>query len=122
MPAADLVPDWDEFFEAVYKGGIYGPRDYARDVVQVVFRNLGIESRKKLEEGIKQTRLVPTDDGTAMQQSALWNTFDYGLIEGDVQRLHGKISKYEREYGFDKIARPSSCQTRSTPQREESEE
>ena len=122
MPAADLVPDWDEFFEAVYKGGIYGPRDYARDVVQVVFRNLGIESRKKLEEGIKQTRLVPTDNGEAMQQSALWNTFDYGLIEGDVQRLHGKISKYEREYGFDKIDPTIFVRNPEYPKREESEE
>lgn len=103
MPAYDLVPDWDKFNEAVYKAGIYGPRQYARDVVQVVFKNLGIESRKKLEEGIKRTRLVPISSGEAMQQTALWDSFDYGLIEGDVQRLHGKISKYEKEIGFDEI-------------------
>ncbi len=103
MPAYDLVPDWDEFFDAVYKGGIYGPREYARDVVQVVFRNLGVESRKALEEGIKKTRLVPTDDESAMHQTALWDSYDYGLVEGDVKRLFGKIGKYEQEIGFDQI-------------------
>ena len=41
MPANNIVPDWDAFNYAVYKAGIYGPREYARDVVQVVFRNLG---------------------------------------------------------------------------------
>ena len=102
MPASKIVPDWDAFFEAVYRAGVYGPREYARDVVQVVFKNLGLESRKKLEAGIKRTRLVPTTEGN-MQQSALWDTFDYGLVEGDVKRLYRKIGKYEAEIGFDEI-------------------
>lgn len=99
MPAHDIVPDWDTFNYAVYKAGVYGPREYARDVVQIVFRNLGIESRKKLEEGIKKGRIVPTklDDGT--HQTAIWSTFDYGLVEGDVVRIHDKILKYEKETG-----------------------
>jgi acyl-[acyl-carrier-protein] desaturase len=103
MPAASLVPDWDSFFETVYRAGIYGPRTYARDVVQVVFRNLGIESRKALEAGIKATRLVPTDDASTLQQTAIWSSFDYGLIEGDVRRLHDKINRYEEEIGFDEV-------------------
>jgi acyl-[acyl-carrier-protein] desaturase len=103
MPAHDLVPDWQEFFETVYKAGIYGPREYARDVVQVVFRNLGIESRKALEQGIQKTRLVPTDDGEGQHLTAIWDTFDYGLVEGDVMRLHAKIGDYEKKIGFDQI-------------------
>ncbi|MEX2534701.1 MAG: acyl-ACP desaturase [Trueperaceae bacterium] len=103
MPAAELVPDWDEFFDAVYRGGIYGPREYARDVVQIVFRNLGVASRKKLEEGLQRTRLVPTENGAAMQQTAIFDTFDYGLIEGDVKRLHQKVARYEAEIGFDEV-------------------
>lgn len=103
MPAHELVPDWEEFFETVYKAGIYGPREYARDVVQVVFRNLGIESRKALEAGIQKTRLVPTEDGEDMQQTALWDSFDYGLVEGDVMRLHDKIVDYEKKIGFDQL-------------------
>jgi len=103
MPAHDIVPDWDAFNYAVYKAGVYGPREYARDVVQVVFKNLGIESRKKLEEGIKRTRIVPTSAGESEQQTAVWDTFDYGLIEGDVRRIHDKIGAHEREIGFDEI-------------------
>ena len=102
MPASLIVPDWDTFNEAVYKAGIYGPRQYARDVVQVVFKNLGIENRKALEAGIKNTRLVPTYEGDA-QLTAIWDSFDYGLVEGDVRRLHGKIGRYEEEIGFDEI-------------------
>ncbi len=105
MPASNLVPDWDKFSEAVYRAGIYGPREYARDVVQVVFRNLGVASRKALEEGIKRTRLVPSpeEQGERLQQSAIFDTFDYGLIEGDVRRLHDKIGRYEKEIGFDEL-------------------
>ena len=102
MPASLIVPDWDTFNEAVYKAGIYGPRQYARDVVQVVFKNLGVENRKALEAGIKSTRLVPTNEGDT-QLTAIWDTFDYGLVEGDVRRLHDKINKYERDIGFDEI-------------------
>jgi acyl-[acyl-carrier-protein] desaturase len=100
MPASQLVPNWEEFFETVYRAGIYGPRDFSRDVVQVVFRNLGIEGRKQLEAGIKATREVPDFDQTARVQTAIWDTFDYGLVEGDVKRLHVKIEKYEQEIGF----------------------
>lgn len=100
MPASHLVPNWEEFFETVYKAGIYGPRDFSRDVVQLVFRNLGIEGRKQLEDGIKKTREVPSFEGEAIHQTAIWKTFDYGRVEGDLKRLHLKIGEYEREVGF----------------------
>ncbi len=102
MPAYNLVPDWDKFFEAVYKGGIYGPRDFQRDVVQVVFKNLGIASRKALEEGIRRTRLVPTEAGV-IRGTAIWDSFDYGLVEGDVRRLYGRVQEYEKGIGFDTV-------------------
>ena len=103
MPASNLVPNWDEFSETVYRAGIYGPRDFNRDVMQVAFRNLGIESRKKLEEGIKATREVPDFEGSGKIQTAIWDTFDYGAIEGDVKRLHVKIQDYEKGVGFDAV-------------------
>jgi acyl-[acyl-carrier-protein] desaturase len=102
MPAAQLVPDWEAFNEAVYRAGIYGPRQYARDVVQVVFNNLGVASRKALERGIERTRLVPDAEG-ALVQSAIFETFDYGRVEGDVARLYGKVGHYEAEIGFDEV-------------------
>lgn len=100
MPAAHLVPDWDKFFEAVYKAGIFGPREFGRDVMQLVFRNLGIASRKALEAGLKRTREVPGFDESDRHATAIWETFDYGQIEGDVQRLHLKINQFEAEIGF----------------------
>ncbi|MFC4454566.1 acyl-ACP desaturase [Deinococcus sonorensis] len=103
MPASYLVPNWDEFAETVYRAGIYGPRDFSRDVMQVAFRNLGIESRKKLEEGIKATREVPTFDGEQKIQTAIWDTFDYGSVEGDVKRLYTRIQDYEQGIGFDAV-------------------
>ncbi|GGR94060.1 acyl-ACP desaturase [Deinococcus sedimenti] len=103
MPAAQLVPNWEHFFETVYRAGIYGPRDFQRDVMQVAFRNLGIESRKALEEGIRRTREVPDFDGGNFKTTAIWDTFDYGAVEGDVRRLHVKIQEYEKEIGFDAI-------------------
>ncbi|ADV67309.1 acyl-ACP desaturase [Deinococcus maricopensis] len=103
MPAATLVPNWEEFFETVYRAGIYGPRDFSRDVMQVAFRNLGIESRKKLEEGIKATREVPDFEDDSRVQTIIWDTFDYGSVEGDVRRLHVKIQDYENEIGFSEL-------------------
>lgn len=102
MPASDVIPDWDTFSETVYKAGIYGPRQYARDVVQIVFRNLGIKNRQALEAGIKRTRLVPDSEGVN-QLTTIWDSFDYGLVEGDVIRLNKKIVKYEAEIGLDEI-------------------
>src|SRR5690606_6383868 len=77
MPAADLIPNWDEFSDTVYRSGIYGPREYRRDVVQVVFDLLGIESRKALEKGIQEGRRVPTPDGSELRLTTLWDTFNY---------------------------------------------
>lgn len=102
MPADQIIPNWDDFFEVVYKTGIYGPRQYSRDVVAVVFKNLGIEGRKALEDGIKRTRLVPTEDGQ-MRGTAIWETFDPATIEYDVRRLHEKIQGHERRYGMDEV-------------------
>ena len=33
------------------------------------------------------------------KQTAIWDTFDYGLVEGDVQRVYGKIVKHEKDVG-----------------------
>ncbi len=103
MPASKLVPDWDHFFETVYRAGVYGPRDFSRDVMQVVFRNLGIEGRRNLEAGLKQTREVPDFDANGTQQTAIWSSFDYGQVEGDVKRLHLRIGEHERLVGLSEL-------------------
>src|SRR5204863_9058214 len=40
MPGVSLLPQMDQFADALYRMGVYGPRQYARDVLQVVFENL----------------------------------------------------------------------------------
>ncbi|WP_420594926.1 acyl-ACP desaturase [Deinococcus sp.] len=117
MPAAKLVPDWEKFYETVYRAGIYGPRDFSRDVMQVAFRNLGIESRKSLEEGLKKTREVPDFDGGNFKTTVIWDTFDYGMVEGDVKRLHVKIQDYEKGIGFDDIDPTEFVKNPEAPQK-----
>jgi acyl-[acyl-carrier-protein] desaturase len=102
MPAQRLLPDWKEFFEAAYKAGVYGPREYARDVVAVGFKQFGIESRKSLESGILKTRMVPDEEGQ-MRCSAIWETFDPDAIVEDVKRLYAKVQGYESKYGMSEI-------------------
>lgn len=102
MPAQELVPDWDVFFEAVYRSGVYGPRQYSRDVVAVALAQFGVESKKALEAGIHATRLVPDESGNLFD-SAIWQSFDPALVEADVQRLFGRIGEYEDTIGFSEI-------------------
>lgn len=100
MPAQNLMPNWEAFFEAAYRTAIYGPRTYARDVVAFVFKSLGIEGRKSLEEGIKRTREIPDEEGQ-MRTSAIWQTFDPSKISGQVERMHAKIKAFEQKFGWD---------------------
>jgi acyl-[acyl-carrier-protein] desaturase len=102
MPALDIIPNWDDFFEAAYKHAIYGAREYARDVVAVVYKQFGVPGRKALEEGIKRTRLVPDEDGQ-MRQTAIWQSFDPTNLERNVQKLYRRIQAHEASYGMDQI-------------------
>jgi acyl-[acyl-carrier-protein] desaturase len=102
MPAGDIIPNWDEFFEAAYKCAVYGPREYAKDVVALVFSQFGVQGKRQLEEGIKRTRLVPDEQGQ-MMQTAIWETFDPEIMLRDVKRIYAKIQGHESKYGMDKI-------------------
>ena len=99
MPAAGIIPNYAEFAEVVYRAGIYGPRDFAKDVVQVALSNLGVEGRKALENGIKRGRLVPDENGN-LRDSAIFEGIDYGVIKDSVKRIFGRIEQHEREVGF----------------------
>jgi acyl-[acyl-carrier-protein] desaturase len=101
MPAQNLMSNWQEFFEAAYKNAVYGPRHYARDVVAFVFKSLGIDGRKALEDGIKRTREIPDEEGQ-MRTSAIWQTFDPSKISSQVERLHSKMFEFEQAFGWDK--------------------
>lgn len=102
MPAGQLIPNYDEFSEIVYRAGIYGPREHSKDVVQSCLDNLGMESRKALEHGIRNTRLVPDEDGN-LRETAIFPGLDFKHIEDAVNRLFGRIQKYEEEIGFHEV-------------------
>jgi acyl-[acyl-carrier-protein] desaturase len=99
MPGVNLVPTTDQFADALYRTGIYGPRQYARDVLQVVFENLGIPGRRALEDGVRRSRQVPDGDGRE-RDTSLFSALDYGAVEEAVRRLHSRVGAYEREIGL----------------------
>ena len=99
MPAASIIPNYNEFAEIVYRAGIYGPREFSKDVVQVALGNLGFEGRKALEAGIKRGRLVPDENGNLVD-SAIFEGIDYEQIKDSTRRIFGRIEQHEQEVGF----------------------
>ncbi len=103
MPAMDLIPNFQEFYEALYRTGIYGhARHFGRDVLQAVLDNLSIAGRRALANGVKRFRQVPDPDGN-MRDTAIFELLDYGAVQAAVQRLFGRIENYEKEVGFAEI-------------------
>ncbi len=98
MPAQNIIPNWPQVAETIYKAGVYGPRVFQRDVLGPVFDNLTVAGRKALDNGIKKARAIPNDQGV-MRNPALWDVFDTGEAERSVMRLHGKITDYEKSVG-----------------------
>jgi acyl-[acyl-carrier-protein] desaturase len=102
MPANKIIPNYDVFFETVMKGGIYGPREHAKDVIKVALGKLGVESKKKLEEGIKRMRQVPDADGN-FRETAIFDGFDFHKVEHGVHSSFKLITAYEKKVGFDEV-------------------
>jgi acyl-[acyl-carrier-protein] desaturase len=106
MPGLDIIPNRALLSEVLYKAGVYGPRQYTRDVLAVALKNLGIIDRrsfiKNLSDGIKKSRLVPDQDGNP-RHTAIFDLFDYDSVEKAVKKLFGRVAGYEREVGFDRI-------------------
>jgi acyl-[acyl-carrier-protein] desaturase len=99
MPAGNIIPNYQEFSELVYKSAIYGPREHSKDVVAAALKNLGLAGRKQLEQGIKKTRLVPDNDGN-LRETAIFDGIDFPSIQSAVKRIFGRIENYEKETGF----------------------
>lgn len=102
MPAQEIIPNWDEISEAIYRTGVYGPRQYAKNVLLPVFENLSITGRKAIEEGIKKSRAIPDAEGR-MRDTAIWTAFNPAGVEADVIRLHERIAGFEAQIGVDEI-------------------
>ena len=106
MPALEIIPNAQQFYEAVYRAGVYGsPRHYARDVLQVAFDHLGITGRRALSDGLKRLRRVPDEDGN-QRDTAIFEMLDYSAVQDAVRRLFRRIEEHEQEVGFAEIDPP----------------
>ncbi len=99
MPAMDIIPNFQEFYEAVYRTGIYNARHYGRDVLQAALEAMGVTGRRALLDGVKRLRQVPDSEGH-MRNTAFFDTLDYRAVQSAVRRLFGRIEQYEQEVGF----------------------
>jgi len=103
MPAMSIIPNFQEFYEAVYRTGVYGSaRHYGRDVLQAALDALGVAGRRALIDGVKRFRQVPDPDGN-LRDTALFDALDYRAVQDAVQRLFKRIEQYEHEIGIAEI-------------------
>jgi acyl-[acyl-carrier-protein] desaturase len=103
MPAMDIIPDSAKFFETVYNAGVYGPRQLSKDVFQVALDNLGVEGRKALERGIRNSRRSPDGQGGFME-TAVFEGIDFSVIRKAVGMLGRRIENYEKDAGLSVLA------------------
>jgi acyl-[acyl-carrier-protein] desaturase len=102
MPAQNIIPNWSEISEIIYKTGVYGPREFQRNVIVPALKNLSVEGKKALEAGLKRSREVPDRDGI-VRTTAFWDTFDPRAAEGNVINIYDKIHEYEQLIGRDMV-------------------
>lgn len=102
MPAGELVPGYDHFAELLMKSGIYGPRQYLTDVLDMAIKNLSLENWRAFRTGIRRTRQVPELDGP-MRDTALFDVLDYAAVEKKVRQLFQRVQEYEKKVGFDQV-------------------
>ena len=102
MPAYDLLPDRPRMGELLYKSGIYGPRQYSRDVVQVALKNMSLAGRRAFTKGLKRSRLIPDENGN-LRDTTAFDFFDYNSIEKAVKKLFNRVVSYEKEVGLYEI-------------------
>lgn len=107
MPASKIIPNYDAFVKTLYDGGIFGAKAYARDVLPTALANLGIDSYREVERGIRRTRRVPDLEGR-MRDTAIFDASTVGgvrfsIVEDAVRRLFERIGRYEDEMGLTEI-------------------
>ncbi len=116
MPAARIIPNYDAFIKTLYDGGIFGPRQYAREVVPAALSLLGVESIRDVERGIKRTRRVPNEGGVLRETAIFDEKLDaprgaavcgvrFSVVEAAVRRLFDRIGRYEEEVGLSEVGR-----------------
>jgi acyl-[acyl-carrier-protein] desaturase len=102
MPAQAIIPNWNEIAEAIYRLGVYSPRDFSRKVVGLVFHNLGLHDRKLIEKGLQASRAVPDETG-AIRNTAIWDAFCPTRVESGILRLTSKVQHFEHRAHRDTV-------------------
>jgi acyl-[acyl-carrier-protein] desaturase len=106
MPASEIIPNYDGFITALYEESVFGRLQYAREVVPVALKNLGVPSLKAIEKGLCRTREVPDPEGK-MRGTAIWgDLIDQEFLEGALIRLFEKVESYQQEIGLDRYVEP----------------
>lgn len=93
MPAGNIIPDFNKFSETVMRIGVYGPRNFSRDVAKVALSQLGLDSLRLVEEGIRRSRLIPNEEGL-FRTGAIFETLRYQEVEKKVRTLFGRLKDY----------------------------
>jgi acyl-[acyl-carrier-protein] desaturase len=104
MPARNIIPNYEAFGELLHRTSIFGLRQHARDVVKVALENLGAESVKRIEAGIRKSREIPDQLG-ALRTSAIFESIDFSFVENKVKQLFGRVNKFEDEISVPKEQR-----------------
>ena len=99
MPGGALLPDGKVFFEALFRARVYGPRQYATDVLDPVFKSMGLPNRRKLETAVRASREVPGPDG-GIEGTAIFKSLDFHQIEAAVRKTFQRIELYENSAGI----------------------
>jgi acyl-[acyl-carrier-protein] desaturase len=102
MPASGIVPNYEGFIQVLYAADVFGRRKYVRDVVQAALDNLGVESYRAIEDGIRASNRVPDKDGR-MRETSVIEGLNLSVVESALRRLFDRIGRYEDQVGFSDI-------------------
>jgi acyl-[acyl-carrier-protein] desaturase len=102
MPGVDIIPNFRRFQEKCAQAAVFGPREYAGDVLQVALSNIHVRASKAFSYGVRRSRMVPDPDGN-MRDTALFEAIDYPALEQAVKRLHERIAEHEQEIGYSEV-------------------
>jgi len=102
MPAAQIIPNYDDFIKKLYAADIFGPRKYGRDIAIPALRALGISAIKEIEAGLRRTKDSPAMDGRP-RPATVFEGCDFSIIESAVKGLFARINAYEAEIGLSEI-------------------
>lgn len=99
MPAQAIIPNWPEIQDAILRTGVYGPRIFFVDVLQVALGQLGLENRRALRDGIRRMRMVPDENGV-LRHTIAAEVLDVPTLTRDVQRALDRVRRHEEETGL----------------------